>query len=142
MDHSLAYTAQMRVNRDGETVYQESQTSDRQRVVQAWIKRRQPSWRNVMASSTQLFYFNLGIGAFRTHLQAPVVSLWVGRRSVRLSADAREGLLLFLLLHLLIDFFVYFGTNLIDAETRGSLTWWVFDKGFQEGGCFLGALEY
>lgn len=37
-DHSTAYTAQIRINRDGKTVYQESQTFDRK---QAWIKRRE-----------------------------------------------------------------------------------------------------
>jgi integrase len=41
-DNSTAYTAQIRINRDGKTVYQESQTFDPKQVAQAWIK-RQPS---------------------------------------------------------------------------------------------------
>jgi hypothetical protein len=40
-DNSTAYTAQIRINRDGRTVYQESQTFDRKQVAQAWIKRRE-----------------------------------------------------------------------------------------------------
>lgn len=40
-DNSTAYTAQIRINRDGRTVYQESQTFDRKLVAQAWIKRRE-----------------------------------------------------------------------------------------------------
>lgn len=40
-DNSTAYTAQIRINRDGKTVYQESQTFDRKQVAQAWIKRRE-----------------------------------------------------------------------------------------------------
>ena len=40
-DNSIAYTAQIRINRDGKTVYQESQTFDRKQVAQAWIKRRE-----------------------------------------------------------------------------------------------------
>ncbi len=40
-DNSTAYTAQIRINRDGKTVYQESQTCDRKQVAQAWIKRRE-----------------------------------------------------------------------------------------------------
>lgn len=40
-DHSTAYTAQIRINRDGKTVYQESQTFDRKQVAQGWIKRRE-----------------------------------------------------------------------------------------------------
>jgi len=39
-DNSTAYTAQIRINRDGKTVYQESQAFDRKQVAQAWIKRR------------------------------------------------------------------------------------------------------
>jgi hypothetical protein len=34
-DNSTAYTAQIRINRDGKTVYQESQTFDRKQVVRA-----------------------------------------------------------------------------------------------------------
>lgn len=40
-DNSTAYTAQIRINRDGKAVYQESQTFDRKQVAQAWIKRRE-----------------------------------------------------------------------------------------------------
>lgn len=40
-DNSTAYTAQIRINRNGKTVYQESQTFDRKQVAQAWIKRRE-----------------------------------------------------------------------------------------------------
>ena len=40
-DNSTAYTAQIRINRDGRTVYQESQTFDRKLAAQAWIKRRE-----------------------------------------------------------------------------------------------------
>ena len=40
-DGSVAYNAQVRINRDGRTVYQESQTFDRKQVAQAWIKRRE-----------------------------------------------------------------------------------------------------
>jgi integrase len=40
-DNTTAYTAQIRINRDGRTVYQESQTFDRKQVAQAWIKRRE-----------------------------------------------------------------------------------------------------
>jgi integrase len=40
-DNSTAYTAQIRINRDGKTVYQESQTFDRKQAAQAWIKRRE-----------------------------------------------------------------------------------------------------
>lgn len=40
-DNSIAYTAQIRINRDGKTVYQESQTFDRKQIAQAWIKRRE-----------------------------------------------------------------------------------------------------
>ncbi|UVM74360.1 site-specific integrase [Pseudomonas alvandae] len=40
-DNSTAYTAQIRINRDGKTVYQESQTFDRKQMAQAWIKRRE-----------------------------------------------------------------------------------------------------
>ena len=40
-DNSTAYTAQIRINRDGHIVYQESQTFDRKQVAQAWIKRRE-----------------------------------------------------------------------------------------------------
>lgn len=40
-DNSTAYTAQIRINQDGRTVYQESQTFDRKQVAQAWIKRRE-----------------------------------------------------------------------------------------------------
>lgn len=39
--NSTAYTAQIRINWDGKTVYQESQTFDRKQVAQAWIKRRE-----------------------------------------------------------------------------------------------------
>lgn len=37
----MAYTAQLRINRGGRTVYQESQAFDRKQVAQAWIKRRE-----------------------------------------------------------------------------------------------------
>ena len=40
-DNSTVYTAQIRINRNGTTVYQESQTFDRKQVAQAWIKRRE-----------------------------------------------------------------------------------------------------
>jgi hypothetical protein len=40
-ENSTAYTAQIRINRDGRIVYQESQTFDRKQVAQAWIKRRE-----------------------------------------------------------------------------------------------------
>ncbi|MCQ3002605.1 tyrosine-type recombinase/integrase [Pseudomonas syringae] len=40
-DNSVAYTAQIRVHRDGKTVYQESQTFERKQIAQAWIKRRE-----------------------------------------------------------------------------------------------------
>lgn len=40
-DNSTAYTAQIRINRDGKTVYQESQAFDRKQVAQAWIERRE-----------------------------------------------------------------------------------------------------
>ncbi|EJL01230.1 integrase family protein [Pseudomonas fluorescens Q2-87] len=40
-DNSTACTAQIRINRDGATVYQESQASDCKQVAQAWIKRRE-----------------------------------------------------------------------------------------------------
>ena len=35
-DNSTAYTAQIRINRDGKTVYQESRTFDCKQVAQAW----------------------------------------------------------------------------------------------------------
>lgn len=37
-ENSTAYTAQIRINRDGKTVYQESQTFDRKQVARACIK--------------------------------------------------------------------------------------------------------
>jgi integrase len=40
-DNSTAFLAQIRINRDGQIVYQESQTFDRKQVAQAWIKRRE-----------------------------------------------------------------------------------------------------
>ncbi|WP_122524654.1 site-specific integrase [Pseudomonas viridiflava] len=40
-DNTTAYCAQIRINRDGQPVYQESQTFDRKQVAQAWIKRRE-----------------------------------------------------------------------------------------------------
>jgi len=40
-DNSTAYTAQIRINRDGKTVYQESQTFDGKQVAQVWIKLRE-----------------------------------------------------------------------------------------------------
>ncbi len=39
--NSTAFTAQIRIKKDGEVVYQESQTFDRKQVAQAWIKRRE-----------------------------------------------------------------------------------------------------
>jgi hypothetical protein len=36
-DNSIAYTAQIRINRSAKTVYQESQTFDRKQVAQAWV---------------------------------------------------------------------------------------------------------
>ncbi|AGE24963.1 hypothetical protein TU75_12945 [Pseudomonas poae] len=43
-DNSTAYTAQIRINRDGKTVYQESQTFDRKQVAQAWISVGGRNW--------------------------------------------------------------------------------------------------
>ncbi|MCO8167889.1 site-specific integrase [Pseudomonas sp. 21LCFQ02] len=40
-DNTIAFSAQIRINQDGQTVYQESQTFDRKQVAQAWIKRRE-----------------------------------------------------------------------------------------------------
>jgi hypothetical protein len=40
-DNSTAYAAQIRINRDGKTVYQESRTFDCKQVAQAWAKRRE-----------------------------------------------------------------------------------------------------
>lgn len=40
-DNSVTYTAQIRINWDGETVYQESQAYDPKQVAKAWIKRRE-----------------------------------------------------------------------------------------------------
>ena len=40
-DGSTGYTAQIRIMRDGQKVYQESQTFDRKQPAQAWIKRRE-----------------------------------------------------------------------------------------------------
>ena len=40
-DNSTAYAAQIRINRDGKTVYQESQTFDREQVARAMIERRE-----------------------------------------------------------------------------------------------------
>ncbi|WP_109512379.1 tyrosine-type recombinase/integrase [Pseudomonas ovata] len=40
-DNSVSYTAQIRLNRDGQTVYQESQTFHRKQLAQAWLKRRE-----------------------------------------------------------------------------------------------------
>ncbi|MBV1813447.1 tyrosine-type recombinase/integrase [Pseudomonas viridiflava] len=40
-DNSVSYTAQIRINRDGRTVYQESQTFNRKQIATAWIKRRE-----------------------------------------------------------------------------------------------------
>lgn len=40
-DGSARYTAQIRIMRQGATVYQESQTFDRKATAQAWIKRRE-----------------------------------------------------------------------------------------------------
>lgn len=38
-DNTTAYCAQIRINRDGQPVYQETQMFDRKQVVQAWMKR-------------------------------------------------------------------------------------------------------
>ncbi|MEE4709132.1 tyrosine-type recombinase/integrase [Pseudomonas alliivorans] len=40
-DNTIAFSAQIRINQDGRTVYQETQTFDRKQVAQAWIKRRE-----------------------------------------------------------------------------------------------------
>ncbi|AVB14266.1 MULTISPECIES: tyrosine-type recombinase/integrase [Pseudomonas syringae group] len=40
-DNTTAYCAQIRINRDGQSVYQETQTFDRKQVAQAWMKRRE-----------------------------------------------------------------------------------------------------
>ncbi len=40
-DGTNGYTAQIRIMRNGERVYQESQTFDRKQAAQAWIKRRE-----------------------------------------------------------------------------------------------------
>ena len=40
-DNTTAYCAQIRINRDGQPVYQETQTFDRKQVAQAWMKRRE-----------------------------------------------------------------------------------------------------
>ncbi|AIL60895.1 tyrosine-type recombinase/integrase [Pseudomonas alkylphenolica] len=40
-DGSAAYTAQIRIMKKGETVYQESQTFDRKTTAQAWIRKRE-----------------------------------------------------------------------------------------------------
>ncbi len=40
-DNSVRYTAHIRINRDGRTVYQESQTFNRKQLAKAWIKRRE-----------------------------------------------------------------------------------------------------
>lgn len=40
-DNSTACTTQIRISRDGKTVYQESQTFDRKQLAQARIKRRE-----------------------------------------------------------------------------------------------------
>jgi hypothetical protein len=40
-DGSTAHTAQIRIMKKGETVYQESQTFDRKATAQAWIRKRE-----------------------------------------------------------------------------------------------------
>lgn len=40
-DGTTGYTVQSRIMRDGEQVYQESQTFDRKQIAQAWLKRRE-----------------------------------------------------------------------------------------------------
>ncbi|MBS7440647.1 site-specific integrase [Pseudomonas syringae] len=40
-DNTTAYCAQIRISRDGQPVYQETQTFDRKQVAQAWMKRRE-----------------------------------------------------------------------------------------------------
>lgn len=50
-DGTISYTAQIRINRDKVTVYQESQTFARKQAVVAWAKRREPSWRSLVQLS-------------------------------------------------------------------------------------------
>lgn len=40
-ENMTADYAQIRINRDGQPVYQETQTFDRKQVAQAWMKRRE-----------------------------------------------------------------------------------------------------
>ncbi|KPW40769.1 Chorismate mutase family protein [Pseudomonas amygdali pv. mellea] len=40
-ENTTAYCAQIRINRDGQPVYQETHTFDRKQVAQAWVKRRE-----------------------------------------------------------------------------------------------------